>query len=150
VDIICTAGEVMNEEADPELEAIRKRKMKQLQMFVEVEQEKKTWPSTPIPVTDMDFNDTMKRYPHVLVDFWAQWCAPCKMIGPVLEQMAIEFQGKAVIAKLDVDRNPRTASSFKVQSIPTLIFFKMGQPAERITGALPRNTLKNLIERNLH
>ena len=137
-------------EMDPELEAIRNRKRQQLQMFVEKEQEKKTWPSSTIPITDMDFQDTLKRYPVVLVDFWAQWCAPCKMIGPVLEQLSGEFQGKAVIAKLDVDRNPATANSFKVQSIPTLIMFRDGKPVERITGALPRNALKTLIERNLH
>jgi thioredoxin 1 len=140
----------MSGEIDLELEAIRNRKRQQLQMFMEKEQEKKTWPSSTIPITDMDFQDTIKKYPIVLVDFWAQWCAPCKMIGPALEQLAGEFRGKAVIAKLDVDRNPGTANSFKVQSIPTMIMFKDGNPAERITGALPRNALKNLIERNLH
>jgi thioredoxin 1 len=140
----------MSGETDPELEAIRKRKMQQLQVFLEKEQEKKTWPSTTIPVTDMNFQEVLNTYPIVLVDFWAQWCAPCKMIGPVLEQLAGEFQGKVVIVKLDVDRNPATANGFKVQSIPTLIMFKDVKAVERITGALPRNALKTLIERNIH
>ena len=122
----------MSGEIDPELEAIRKRKMQQLQMFMEKEQERRSWPSSTIPVNDMDFQETLNRYPLVLVDFWAQWCAPCKMIGPVLEQLAGEFQGKAIIAKLDVDRNPATSSGFKVQSIPTLMIFKNGQVVERI------------------
>jgi thioredoxin 1 len=134
---------------DPELEAIRKKKMEQLQIMLQKEQEKKNWPTTTIPVTDLNFQEAMDSYPLVLVDFWAQWCAPCKMIGPILEQLAGEFQGKAVIAKLDVDHNPRISNAFAVKGIPTLIMFKDGKPVERITGALPRNALKSLIERYL-
>lgn len=134
---------------DAELEALRQKKMKQLKMMLEKEQDKRSWPSTTIPITDMNFQETVSKYPIILVDFWAQWCAPCKMIGPILEQLAGDYQGKAVIAKLDVDHDPGTASTFAVKGIPTLIIFKDGKLVERVTGALPRKALKNLIERYL-
>ncbi len=140
----------MSEDIDPELEALRKKKMEQLQMLVDKEKEKTSWPSTTIPIGDPNFQEIVKKYPILLIDFWAPWCAPCKMIGPILEQLAGEFQGKVVIAKLDVDQNPGVASAFSVKGIPTMIMFKDGQPVERVTGALPRNTLKGLIERYLH
>lgn len=138
----------MSKEADPELEAIRKKKMMQLHRMLESEVEKAAWPSSPIHVTDLNFNETISRYPVVLVDFWASWCMPCKMIAPVLDQLSSEYKGKVVIAKLDVDSNKRTADTFKVSGIPTLIMFKNGRPAERVTGALPRQALKGLIERH--
>ena len=139
----------MVDEADPELEALRKKKMLALKAMLEKESERKTWPSEPVHVTDLNFQETVSRYPLVLVDFWASWCMPCKMIAPVLDQLSEEFRGKAVIAKLDVDRNKRTADTFKVSGIPTLIIFRDGRPVERITGALPRQALKGIIEKHL-
>ncbi|MGA1873024.1 MAG: thioredoxin [Thermoplasmatota archaeon] len=139
----------MVDEADPELEALRKKKMLALKTMLEKESERKTWPSEPVHVTDLNFQETVSRYPLVLVDFWASWCMPCKMIAPVLDQLSEEFRGKAVIAKLDVDRNKRTADTFKVSGIPTLIMFRDGRPVERITGALPRQALKGIIEKHL-
>ena len=139
----------MVDEADPELEALRKKKMLALKTMLEKESERKTWPSEPGHVTDLNFQETVSRYPLVLVDFWASWCMPCKMIAPVLDQLSEEFRGKAVIAKLDVDRNKRTADTFKVSGIPTLIMFRDGRPVERITGALPRQALKGIIEKHL-
>jgi thioredoxin 2 len=77
----------------------------------------------------------------VLVDFWAQWCAPCRAVAPVLEELARELAGKLKVVKLDVDRHPLPASAYQVHSIPTLILFKNGQPAERIVGAVPKAAL---------
>jgi len=142
-------GDPMIEEADAELEALRKKRMEQLHRMLEKEQEKAAWPSSPVHVTDLNFQQTISEYGVVLVDFWASWCSPCKMIAPILDQLAQEFKGRAVVAKLDVDRNRKTADAFKVSGIPTLILFKDGRPIERVTGALPRNALKGLIQRNL-
>ncbi len=77
-----------------------------------------------------------------VVDFWATWCAPCRMIAPVIEQLAVEYEGKVKVAKLDVDNNQRTAARFNVRSIPTLLFFKGGQVVDQVVGAQPRPVLE--------
>ncbi|GAA4384008.1 thioredoxin [Tsukamurella soli] len=89
-----------------------------------------------ITVTDETFKDlVLGSSTPVLVDFWATWCGPCKMVAPVLEDIAAEHEGKLIIAKLDVDANPVTARDFQVMSIPTLILFEAGQPTKKIVGA---------------
>jgi len=85
----------------------------------------------------------------VLVDFWAEWCGPCRMIAPVLEVLADSMDGKVQIAKLNVDENQELAFNYKVQSIPTLIMFKDGAVADRVMGALPKAALQQFVERNL-
>lgn len=85
----------------------------------------------------------------VLVDFWANWCTPCKMIGPIIEELAKEYAGKMKIGKLDVDSNSHSASTYGVMSIPTLIFFKGGRVMDQVSGALNKSALKKKIEENL-
>jgi thioredoxin 1 len=98
--------------------------------------------SKPVAVTDETFEaEVIQAEPLVLTDFWANWCAPCHMIAPVLEEVAAEYAGQLKVAKLDVDGNPRTAMQFGVMSIPTLILFKDGQPVERLVGAMPKRSL---------
>ena len=95
-------------------------------------------PDTPIHITDSDFDAIVNGYPLVLVDFWAEWCGPCHMVAPTVESLAKEHCGKLVCAKVDVDRNPETATRFETSSIPTLILFKDGVEVERMIGAAPK------------
>lgn len=94
-----------------------------------------------ITVSDGNFNDTVASDRPVLVDFWAEWCGPCRMVEPVLEEIANEYSDKITIAKLNVDENPQTAASLDVMSIPTLILFKDGVERKRIVGARPKHQL---------
>ena len=101
-------------------------------------------------VTDAAFETEIEKSKGlVLVDFWAEWCGPCKMIAPVLEQVAGENAGKISIRKLDVDDNPNTARRFGVMSIPTMILFKDGAPVERLMGYMPKERLMNKIRPHL-
>jgi thioredoxin 1 len=99
--------------------------------------------SHAVTVTDADFESVVEQNAGLtVVDFWATWCAPCRMIAPVLEQLAEEYAGKARVAKLDVDTNVRTASRFQVRSIPTLLFFKNGKVVDQVIGAVPKQQLE--------
>jgi len=101
-------------------------------------------------VTDSSFQqEVIKSDIPVLVDFWANWCNPCKMIMPTVEKMANEYAGKLKVCKVDVDSNPDTPSSFGVRSIPTLIFFKNGEIAEQIVGVVSEAQLKKIIDKVL-
>ena len=100
-----------------------------------------------IEVSDASFStDVLSSNKPVLVDFWATWCGPCKMVAPVLEEIASERAGQLTIAKLDVDANPETARDFQVVSIPTMILFKDGQVAATKIGALPKSKLYEWVE----
>jgi thioredoxin 1 len=104
----------------------------------------------PLTITDATFETEVLNAPEpVLVDFWATWCGPCKMIAPALEEIATEQSGRLKIAKLDVDANGETAMRFGVQSIPTLILFKDGQQVERLLGAMPKQSIMSKLERHL-
>src|SRR5919199_5814113 len=100
----------------------------------------------PMAVSDPSFeNEFVKSNKPVLVDFWAEWCGPCRMIAPTLEQIAEEYADSLKIAKLDVDNNPQTQWKFGVQSIPTLILFKDGKEVERLIGFMPKERLLSRI-----
>lgn len=103
----------------------------------------------PIEVNDASFEEVLRGSSLVLVDFWAEWCAPCRMIAPIVEELAQEYDGKLVVAKLDVDENPKTAMRYRVMSIPTVILFKEGQPVEVLVGAQPKRNYQARIEKHL-
>ena len=100
-------------------------------------------------LTDSDFDSTVNGGKPVFIDFWAPWCGPCRIVGPIVEELAPNYDGKAVIAKMNVDDNPQVAQRFGVTSIPTLMMFKDGKLVDRMVGAAPRNALQQFIDKNL-
>jgi thioredoxin len=99
-----------------------------------------------LELTDATFDSVINSDKPVLVDFWAEWCGPCKMIGPVVEELAGDYEGKAVIAKLNVDENPQVTARFGVRSIPTLLVFKNGQIVDKQVGAVPKSVLSSKLQ----
>ena len=98
-------------------------------------------------LNDQNFTqEVLKSGQPVLVDFFAEWCGPCKMQAPIIEELAEEYQGKAKILSLDVDKSQQTAGQYQVMSIPTLIFFKEGQEVDRVTGALPKDAMADKLD----
>ncbi|MGD0780893.1 MAG: thioredoxin [Dehalococcoidales bacterium] len=103
--------------------------------------------SKPVEINEAKFDEVvLKAATPVLVDFWAPWCGPCRMVAPIVEELANEYEGKVSFFKLNVDDNPKIASKFSVMSIPTLIIFKNGQPASNIVGFRPKPELKKSID----
>jgi thioredoxin 1 len=99
-----------------------------------------------VAVTDETFEtDVLKASGPVLVDFWAEWCGPCKMIGPALEEIGAEFAGRVTVVKVNIDENPSTPNTYGVRGIPTLILFKDGKPAATKVGAAPKSQLKEWV-----
>ncbi len=103
----------------------------------------------PIVVTDSTFKETISRNPLVVVDCWADWCQPCKMIAPAVEELAKELKGKVVFGKLDVDSNNAVPMEYGIMSIPTLLIFKGGKQVDAIVGAVPKPMIKSAIERHM-
>ncbi len=100
--------------------------------------------------TDGNFEElVLKSDKPVMVDFWAEWCGPCRMVGPVVEELAREYEGKAVIGKLNVDENAQVSSKYGIRSIPTILFFKNGQLVDRSVGAVPKPQLASKLQAQL-
>jgi thioredoxin 1 len=102
------------------------------------------------PVTDATFKDeVLDSAVPVLVDFWAPWCGPCRMVAPVVDEIAEQYVGKVKVVKLNTDENPNIASQYGIRSIPTLMIFKAGQKVDMVVGAVPKTTLSNTLEKYL-
>ena len=127
-----------------ELERIRRRKLEQLRKKLE---RPRPAINHPIEITDENFERVIKQYPMVVVDFWAEWCAPCLMLAPTLDALAREYAGKVVFGKLNVDENRQTAAKYGIMSIPTLLFFKQGRLVDRVIGAVPKQIIEQRLRR---
>lgn len=130
---------------DEELDRLKKEKMEEMM----AKKEEQEHPETPIKLTDNNFQETIEKYPFVVVDFWADWCSPCKTLEPIIEQLAAEFSGRAVFGKMNVDQNQITPGKFGISGIPTLLFFKNGELIDKKVGLARSQELEKMIENHL-
>jgi len=130
------------------LEELRKKKMEELkkQLMYRGRNMSEEMPDTPLEVTDADFDDAVKKYKTIVIDCWAPWCGPCRMVGPIIEELAKEMQGKIVFGKLNVDENPTVSMKHQIMSIPTMLIFKNGNLIDKLIGAMPKDMLKQKLE----
>jgi len=127
-----------------ELDEIRKRKLKELERkYIG----KKEAMNHPIQVTDKTFDQVIKAHPVVVVDFWGQWCPPCHVIAPIVEELANDYAGKVVFGKLNVDENKANAVKYGITAIPTLLLFKNGKLVDQVLGAVPKQHLEEKIRK---
>lgn len=126
---------------DDELEEIRAKKLNEIKKSMT----QPALPDTPVVLTDDDIDGAIASYPKLVVDCWAVWCGPCRMVAPTIEALAKEKAGNVVFAKLDIDRNPQTAIKYTISAVPTMLVFKNGRLAGRVLGALPKPQLDKKI-----
>lgn len=105
--------------------------------------------SEVINVNDSNFSDVIRRSSVVLIDFWAEWCMPCRMLAPIIEEIAREYAGKVLVGKINVDKNPIATDKFQIYSIPTLIIFKNGVEVDRIIGFMPKNQIEARLNKHV-
>ena len=135
---------------DTDLEEIKKRRLEQLKkQYMNRGNKMENMPNTPVKITDADFDETVKKYNTIVIDCWAPWCAPCRMVEPVIEQLANELKGKIVFGKLNVDENRETSMKYGIMSIPSLLVFKNGNLIDNIIGAMPKEALMKKLENHL-
>ena len=139
----------MKKQEDKELERIRLTKMQEMIKKSEASEKKGEVSSKPIEVTDVTFGQLVAGHPLVVVDCWAAWCGPCRMVAPVIDGLARDYAGKVLFGKLNVDENRKVSVQYEIMSIPTLLVFKNGKLVDRIIGATPRQTLEPKITRHL-
>jgi thioredoxin 1 len=128
-----------------ELQKIREKKMEDLAKAAQGPD----WPSEPVEVTDATFNDFIKKYGMVVVDCWAPWCGPCRMMTPVIDGLAKDLKGKVAFGKLNTDQNAKTSMRFQIEAIPTILIFKDGDMVERLVGARPKDDLQRRLQARL-
>jgi len=133
-----------------ELEDIKKKKKEKMMSEMKKSTEPGIeLPSKPIVVTDATLEKASSQYPILILDCWAEWCGPCRMIGPIIEELAGEMKGKVVFGKLNVDENVQTANKYRISAIPTLMVFKDGKLIDKLVGAYPKTTLAAKIQKYL-
>lgn len=126
-----------HDDNDKDIQEILQKKLNDLQKKISILRTISQIKS-PVIITDDTLKEKLSRYPYMVVDFWAPWCGPCKMLSPIIDQLSIDFTGKIVFGKVNVDENPLLSNSFGIQSIPTIILFRYGNAVDKITGFLPK------------
>jgi thioredoxin 1 len=134
--------------SDDELEAIKQKKMAELQKAAAAKARMSAL-TEPTVLTDSNFKGEISKYPLMLVDFWAPWCDPCRMVSPVIEKLAREYSGKVAFGKVNVDENHMISTAFGIQSIPTMMIFKNGKPIDMMIGALPKAQIEMKLKQQL-
>jgi thioredoxin 1 len=132
-------------EDDRELERIRLKKIEELKRSLKQMKPENNLVKEPIEVTDINFNEVVRSSSLVVIDCWAPWCAPCRMMAPIIDEMAKDYAGKILFGKLNVDENLRVPSEYQIMSIPTFLVFKDGVLVDRIVGAMPRKILEQKL-----
>jgi len=138
----------MESDEDRELERIKQAKLHEMMKRMSSEKQK-TFSNEPIEITDATFKEIIQKHPLVVVDCWAPWCGPCRMVAPVIRELARDYAGKILFGKLNVDENPEVSAQYQIMSIPTLLVFKNGKLVDKIVGAMPRQMLEPKITRYL-
>jgi thioredoxin 1 len=133
---------------DEELRIINEKRMKKLQQIVNEKELLKNI-KEPFNLDDSNFAQTIDKYPLLLVDFWAPWCGPCRMMSPIIDQVGKEYIGKLVVGKVNVDENPNISGQFGISSIPTLILFKRGQAVNNIIGSVSKSRIDEMVKIHL-
>jgi thioredoxin 1 len=133
---------------DEEIEAIKQRKMIELQKIAATKLSMSNI-RKPIILTDSNFTREVSKYPIVLIDFWAPWCGPCRIVSPIIEQLANEYAGTVVFGKLNIDENQMVATSFGIKSIPTMMILKDGRVVDVLVGALPKGQIQMKLKQHL-
>ncbi|MCD6325645.1 thioredoxin [Candidatus Bathyarchaeota archaeon] len=136
-------------EKDEELERIRRKKLEEMMKSLRTSKEAKPKIDKPIEVTDSNFYEVVKSGGLVVVDCWAAWCAPCRIVSPIIDELAREYAGKILFGKLNVDLNRKIPMEYQIMSIPTILIFKDGKLVDRIIGARPRRALESAITKYL-
>jgi thioredoxin 1 len=133
-----------------ELDEIKKRKMEKMMSDMKKSVEPSVqFPDKPVVITDDTVDAAAAQYPVFVLDCWAEWCGPCRTIGPIIEELAREMKGKVVFGKLNVDQNMQTANKHRISAIPTMLVFKNGKLVDKIIGAYPKATLAGKIQKYL-
>jgi thioredoxin 1 len=133
---------------DEELKIINEKRMKKLQQIMNEKELLKNIKDA-LNLDDSNFFQTISKFPLLLVDFWAPWCGPCRMMSPLIDQIGKDYMGKLVVGKVNVDENPTISRQFGISSIPTLILFKKGQAVNKIIGSVSKNKIDEMVRMHL-